>query len=133
MSLVRAGRRVVEYETGVVEDAGITSFLDGHKNLTGQLLLLESQFLCLVHFLIAKLGVVGFRCNVGGFDWLDSNSVHFVDDRLLIPLSAHVIENDSIRIPLNSSGLPSGVGSFESVGAFFGLVLVSDLRQNKGF
>ncbi len=120
-------RRIVEYEAGVVEDAGITSFLDGHKNLTGELLLLEGQFLCLVQFLVAKLGVVGLRCNVGGFDRLDSNSVHFVDDRLLIPLSAHVIENDSISIPLNNSGLPSDMRSFESVGALFGLVLVGDL------
>ncbi len=100
--------------------------------MTGELLLLESQFLCLVQFLIAKLGLVGFRCNVGGFDWLDSDSVHFVDDPLLIPLSAHVVESNSVRIQLNSSGLPSDVGSFESVGAFFCLVLVGDLRQNKG-
>ena len=58
-------------------------------------------------FLESKVGVVQLWSNISRLNRVDSDSLHFVDDSLLIPLSTHLVEDHSVGVPLDDSCLPS--------------------------
>ena len=99
----------------VVQDLLLAPVLYGNQDLSSNLLLLVDLFFSLVQI---SFSVFGVGRSWRGVDWLDrlySDSFFFSHNRLQVGW-VHESKGDCVDVPVDSSLLPSLMGSLEGVG-----------------